>query len=393
MRWQLYLPVLSEGEYERGNVRRNVKGESALMDTDAADAIPQGRRQQRRGLVYDENFEGCSPAAWPHTCFPPPHGGMGGRRFLLGGYGEGVGDTIVDVAYSPCIDTRMASFAESAIAAHVRTCRGDEPGTGGMMGMGSHMRRTGFVGDFIVRDGAARQHACATMEFAGRALTSHFSGRGVGFEGMLEEQHRLWPHAPPWPICWNVSFELSNAMHVDLDGWRSYALWVSRLGYAGLGQSSRWWLLFPRHGLAIALVHGTYVSWDGRVQHHCSAVPDVAPGDRLLSLFCTLPADAVKAKERALNGMASLREGGPVFARLEIDMPVRFRQVDPRRASDPQLKSKAAKRAWGKAHLRFVRSIVVDLSDTHAVLRVECSGACHVLSKAEVNNIVVVGWG
>ena len=80
--WQLYLPVRSEGEYERGNVRRNVKGDSALMDTDAADAIPQGRRQQRRGLVYDENFEGCSPASWPHTCFPPPHGGMGERTAI-----------------------------------------------------------------------------------------------------------------------------------------------------------------------------------------------------------------------------------------------------------------------------------------------------------------------
>ena len=75
LRWQFYLPVLSECEYERGNVRRDMKGESTLMDTDAADAIPQGRRQQRRGLVYDPSFTSgeaspyapkASPRVWPN---------------------------------------------------------------------------------------------------------------------------------------------------------------------------------------------------------------------------------------------------------------------------------------------------------------------------------------
>ena len=41
-----------------------------------------------------------------------------------------------------------------------------------------------------------------------------------------------------------------------------------------------WYLLFPRHGLAIELCHGCWISWDGRVQPHCTAVPDVAEGDR-----------------------------------------------------------------------------------------------------------------
>ena len=206
----------------------------------------------------------------------------------------------------------------------------------------------------------------------------------------------LWPESLTSHTCHytlQVSFDLSNSMHVDSrDGRRSYAVWLSRLGYAGLGQSSHWWLLFPRHGLAVALVHGTYISWDGRAQHHCTAVPNVAPGDRLLSLFCSLPADCRKANERALMGVEALREGGPVFARLALGMLVMFRQVDPKRASAPQPKSKAAKRAWGKAHFRFVRSTVVDLTDTHATLLVESSGVCEVLAKCEVNNIVVVGW-
>lgn len=177
LRWQFYLPVLSECEYERGNVRRDMKGESTLMDTDAADAIPQGRRQQRRGLVYDPSFTGCSPASWPHTCFPPPHGGMGGRRFLLGGYGEGVEDTIVDVAYSPSVDARMASFADDAIDAHVRKCRVDDPGTGGMcMGWGRTCDGRGLWGTLLCgMGGGARMWVRA---WSWRGGPSHLTSAG-----------------------------------------------------------------------------------------------------------------------------------------------------------------------------------------------------------------------
>ena len=43
LRWQLYLPAVRD--YERGNVRRNAKGESTVISTDEADSIPQGGRQ------------------------------------------------------------------------------------------------------------------------------------------------------------------------------------------------------------------------------------------------------------------------------------------------------------------------------------------------------------
>ena len=46
-----------------------------------------------------------------------------------------------------------------------------------------------------------------------------------------------------------------------------------------------WWLLFPEHGLAIRLVHGTCVSWDGRWAGHCTAVQVCEPGVHLLSFF------------------------------------------------------------------------------------------------------------
>ena len=60
------------------------------------------------------------------------------------------------------------------------------------------------------------------------------------------------------------------------------------------GSSQRacgWWFLFLEHGVAVALAHGMWISWDGRSQPHCSAVPCVPKGDRLLSLFASLPAN------------------------------------------------------------------------------------------------------
>ena len=56
----------------------------------------------------------------------------------------------------------------------------------------------------------------------------HFAGREVGFEEMVAEQQRLWPPRKcpiGWPLCWDASRDLGNAMHVDSDGWRSYAWW------------------------------------------------------------------------------------------------------------------------------------------------------------------------
>jgi len=182
-------------------------------------------------------------------------------------------------------------------------------------------------------------------------------------------------------------------MHVDPDGARSFAVWLSKLGNAGIGHSGGWWLLFPKHGLAIALVHGTYVSWDGRVQAHCSAVPDTAPGDRLLSLFCSLPANAMRVQERTRFATEALRsrEGEPTFGKLKLQQRVLYREFQ----KPPEHKmpmSKNEKRQWGKLHHRFVRAYVVGLSETEATLRVQSSGSCIVLTKCEVNNIVVIGW-
>ena len=140
-------------------------------------------------------------------------------------------------------------------------------------------------------------------------------------------------------------------------------------------------------------MHGTYVSWDGREQPHCSAVPDVASGDRLLSLFCSLPANAMRVQERTLVASKALREraGVTTFERLELEQRVMYRAVQ-KRPHGKKAMSKSEERRWGKLHHRFVRVCVVALSENAATVRDESSGSRSVFTKCQVNNLVVIGW-
>ena len=56
---------------------------------------------------------------------------------------------------------------------------------------------------------------------------------------MLESQRELWPVGglnEIGPVCWDVSRDLGNPMHVDCDLVRSFAYWMS----TGSG-SRHWW--------------------------------------------------------------------------------------------------------------------------------------------------------
>lgn len=68
-------------------------------------------------------------------------------------------------------------------------------------------------------------------------------------------------------------------------------------------------LSYPIPGVAIALTHGTWISWDGRCAEHCTAVPKVAAGDRLLSLHASLPANVCRlfAREQECGGVIAAR--------------------------------------------------------------------------------------
>ena len=123
------------------------------------------------------------------------------------------------------------------------------------------------------------------------------------------------------------------------------------------------------HGVAIELTHGTWISWHGKLLKHCSAVPRVAEGDALLSLFASLPADAcnVFAREQACGNEIAKRMSRGVkgsgaeglYSELRLGLKVMLRWVPP----CPVNKSKKGKRKWGAAKFRWVKCRVVGMDE------------------------------
>eukprot|EP00966_Prymnesium_polylepis_P322439 7378695-Prymnesium_polylepis.1 len=86
-------------------------------------------------------------------------------------------------------------------------------------------------------------------------------GAGCGWEAFA--QQRAAARFGGLPACADASHNLANPVHLDVgDGDRSFAIWTR--GQPQLGEIVGHYLLFPHVGLAIELVDGVAVSWDGR---------------------------------------------------------------------------------------------------------------------------------
>ncbi len=120
---------------------------------------------------------------------------------------------------------------------------------------------------------------------------------------MIKKQKELWPNECPCeltnlPLCFNASENLGNEMHRDKDAARSFAVWVNKEGDVS---SKSWYLLFPEWEVCIEIINGTWISWDGQICGHCSAMPNVGTDDRLLSLFCSLSQNLCNYLEKSNN--------------------------------------------------------------------------------------------
>ena len=387
---------MPEAEYPRGNVQRYPNGATVTIETDAADAIHVGRRGQRSGLLYDESYPGFHPCLWPCVVSPPADGHVGSYRLVL--EGGGGGGQVVDVCYDPHADRRLLGWAQTAMELHV-PCREGDISVGDMVGVGDHLARDGRLVHYKTQGEASRRRVAGLMQGAGGVFEKHFGGRDVGFHDMLHTQQRLWPQRKSpigWPLCWDASQDLGNARHRDADGHRSYAWW----GRSGQGSSS-WWLLFPDWGVAISLEHSTWVSWDGRQkggQWHCTAVPQIAEGDGLYSIFCSLPLSLLNVRERVVSSVCTMQEraageavsGREVFAQLQKGTKVTFR-TEPLAPEDVHARGKGALRRWVKKHTRWALATVVRVTETHVELKDDSStGARSWLSVSDVSNRVVL---
>mmetsp|Transcript_21344 Transcript_21344/g.56190 ORF Transcript_21344/g.56190 Transcript_21344/m.56190 type:complete len:346 (+) Transcript_21344:580-1617(+) len=188
-----------------------------------------------------------------------------------------------------------------------RAVRTDDGGAGFMVGAGLHFSYAGLVEAFKARDGK-RSHddwstAASMLHMAAKSFVALFSGAGCGWEAFA--QQRAAARFGGLPACADASHNLANPVHLDVgDGDRSFAIWTR--GQPQLGEIVGHYLLFPHVGLAIELVDGVAVSWDGRVLAHCTSEPATAvrADDALFSLFFSLPIDVLVAQKR----MAEMRD-------------------------------------------------------------------------------------
>ena len=133
-------------------------------------------------------------------------------------------------------------------------------------------------------------------------------------------------------------------------------------------------------------------------------------GDRLLSMFCSLPAPMVHAQERHAKWMPMLRErtsnsvgtsgcagsssgpsgspgalrGRALFESLEVGHDVVYRVTQELPKGSKRGKRAAIK--WAKSHIRWARAKVVRVAHDHLVVKDKGTGKEAWLSVLDVNN-------
>ena len=384
------------------------------------DKIAAGQREHKSGVHFDPNYEGYDVQGWKHVFsqqdvdvylqgregHPPTRLRVLDRPITPGLGSKGPPAWVVKDARTmknSGFDNRKGDPSKGEMSSggasmnptshphpthHPPALTKYNPST--TLTLGAKLARDGFQKTYSLRVEADTHELELAKERMGDLFHEVFVGEGVVYEEMLEEQQRLWPASVEGrPHHWDFSRNLGNAEHVDPDGWRSYAVWVSD---QPTGASASWFLLFPHHSLAIALGHGTWVSWDGRVQPHCTAVPQVAAGDELLSVFCSLPARLIKVAERALAGDDQLKErhvshigvsscgaqgelaslyrlvgkgsGRAYFDTMFVGRQVLYRIALPypsKKSGKEKEPPLAELKRWGKNNHRFVEATVVEV--------------------------------
>jgi hypothetical protein len=143
------------------------------------------------------------------------------------------------------------------------------------------------------------------------------AGAGCAWEDL--EAHPTAAKYGGLPACADASRNLDVG-----DAHRSYAVWVRQQAQAG--RIDGHWFLFPHVGLAVELVDGVAISWDGREIWHSTSAPSqpVQHDDALLSLFFSLPLDVVAAGERRRHMADALvaRHASDAYPRWRRDMSV-----------------------------------------------------------------------
>ena len=384
------VPHLGDN-YPRGNVYKGV----SIAQEQAVELVPDGKCGQVVGLLYNPSMVGCTPETWPFVVTKE-------QRLLLRQPEQDKPDILLDIHFSSDEheNLKLVSIAKELFQVHHNVRNGVEwKGMGNMYGMGDHLTYERKVKSYCLKKPSLNRQVKTQLAVIGDIFNKHFKHREVGFDNLLDKQKLLWPKQDKANLRarhWQGSESLANKEHNDNDAVRSYAWW----GCHNPGKSHGWWLLFPRWGVAIALKHGTFVSWDGRECAHCSAVPQVEEGDNLLSLFTSLPCNLCDDRSTHHACQEILRQrmdGGHfgaegIFSQLKMGSQVTLLSI----GKPP--KHIIKKRSKWKRNVRWVRCVVKSINEvTKCIDLREKSGGkfgkvCEQLDFSDIFNRVVLGW-
>ena len=114
------------------------------------------------------------------------------------------------------------------------------------------------------------------------------------------------------------------------------------------------------------------------MQPHCTCVPQVGEGDRLMSLFCTLPKGVVSFYERSASCVDTMRmrssrdadtlRGRALFDSFQKGERALYR-VSQELPSGSRITSKRQRRRWGSEHVRWVDVTIGDVASDHLWVR------------------------
>ena len=287
---EIICPHLGE-DYPRGNMYRKKE----VTQYKAARLQRTGQLGGRVvSLLYDEGHVGFCPKNWRFFVGRSDEG----RWLLLPSDGDKEGQPhplYVHRSKNVEENSSLYEVTKTLINNHPQVRNGEGwDGVGSMIGVGEHLDMHGKHCNFVLKD--EKRHMWTDtnenliMMDCGQIFEKHFGGKDVGYHDMIAKQKTVWPTNCPsrlsdHPRSYSASCNLGNELHRDNDAARSFAVWVNEKG----DESKSWYLLFPEWEVAIEVTHGTWISWNGRYCGHCTAVPNVAAGDSLLSLFCTIP--------------------------------------------------------------------------------------------------------
>lgn len=377
----------------------------------------EGKLKKVEGLVYDTKLDGFNPlkSGWPIVITKDM---LEVRLELESEDYDGVNNTTtypLHVHRNKKLDTSRLFETCLKIADNYKDVRKiGWGGCGHMYSAGCNVGFKGLVSEVALSSKMKKQSIEFResikngLENAAEIFSKEFGDKNVKYEETINHVNSVWTKKTKCPkiVSWIISDGLGNPMHVDDDHSRSFAGWFTKKEIKNRSA----WLLFPKHGVAIELCDGTFISWDGIHCDHCSSVPNLSPNNRIFSLFTAVTNKVHRTLQKAKNCQAILKKIKAEGTRLAEGARVEFKSVKindkvsclwfddgPGKTKLKTEEKDCALRERGQKKRKWIHCYIDDIDIARKRIKLRDKGGNKTrehkfMGKSEINNLLVPGW-